>query len=126
MLTRIMLVVKAGKLAGRLTRLLPDTAAPRLTHAEPFQPRYLEGGHAVEREGLVIRRVDRVGVVVLQRAKDDLVDGLLAVEDDLHPIREGVGGGAFPAAALAPAQAGAIAVGGCLAAIGNDNRLRNP
>src|SRR5262245_54476960 len=34
-LTRMALVVNAAKLTGRLTRLLPTTGAPRLTHAAP-------------------------------------------------------------------------------------------
>ena len=38
MLTRIWVVVKAGKLTVRLTSLLPLTAAPKLTQALPFQP----------------------------------------------------------------------------------------
>src|SRR5207253_11249192 len=61
-----------------------------------------EVGDAVEAEGHAVGRLDRTGVVVLDRVDDDVIDGLAAVEVDLDPVRIGIGGSVDPAAAITP------------------------
>ncbi len=109
MLMRMRSVVNAVKVTVRLTRLLPLTVAS-VTQAAPLQPCDREVGDAVAAEGQRVGGLDRIGVVVLHRIDDDPVDGLAAVEIDLHPVREDVGGGVVPAAAVAPVDAGALVV----------------
>ena len=102
-------VVYAAKFTVRLTRLLPLTL-PSVTQAEPFQPCTVNAVMPYRREGHRVGRLDRVGVVVLDRIDDDVIDRLAAVEVDLDPVGPRVGGGVVPAAADAPVGAGAHVV----------------
>ena len=69
-----------------------------------------EVGDAVEAEGHAVGRLDRTGVVVLDRVDDDVINGLAAVEVDLDPIGIGIGRGVDPAAAITPIDAGPLVV----------------
>src|SRR5262249_55062107 len=69
-----------------------------------------EAGDAVEAEGLRIGGFDRIEIVVLQRIDDDAIDGLRAIEGDLHPVGEDIAGGIVPVAAVAGVYAGALVV----------------
>src|SRR5438105_14150435 len=69
-----------------------------------------EGGDAVEAEGHAVGRLDRTGIVVLDRVDDDVIDGLAAVEVDLDPVRIGIGGSVDPAAAITPIDAGPLVI----------------
>ena len=110
MLTRMRSVVTGEKLTVRITRPLPTTV-PCVTQARPFQVCTLKLviPYRVNRHGR--GRLHRARVVVLQRDDHDVVDRLLAAEDDLHPVGERIAGGVVPAtAARTPARTGAIAV----------------
>src|SRR5438105_8087611 len=61
-------------------------------------------------EGERRRRIDRVGVVVLQRVDDDLGAGVHTAELELRAVLVCGRGRVVPAAAVAPVQSGAIAV----------------
>src|SRR4029434_10575432 len=54
---------------------------------------------AVLGKAKAIGRLDWVQVIVLECEYDDAVDGLAAVEIDLHPVRIRIGRGVRPAAA---------------------------
>src|SRR6185503_14348141 len=74
---------------------------------------YSKRGNAVQAERHRIGWLDRVGVVVLHRIDDDVIDRLAAAEVDLHPVGPCTGGGIVPAAADAPVGAGAYVVDDC-------------
>src|SRR5262249_42800696 len=61
-----------------------------------------ESGDAVLAESHAIGGLDRAGVVILDGIDDDVIDGLAAVEVDLDPVGEAVGGGVVPAAVVTP------------------------
>src|SRR6185369_8056046 len=68
---------------------------------------------AVQAEGHRVGRLDWVGVVVLERINNDVINRLAAVEVDLHPVGPGVAGGIVPAPADAPVGACAYVVDDC-------------
>ncbi len=82
-----------GRVGGEIHRALDQVVAADAAQRHPGRAvPALHGkrGDAVQRERHRVGRLDRVGVVVLDRIDDDVIDRLAAVEVDLHPVGPGV------------------------------------
>src|SRR6478752_1071729 len=89
---------------GALDEIVAADAAKRDPRG-PIPSLHLERGDAVKRERRRIAWLDGTRVIVLQRIDDDVIDRLLAVEVDLHPIGKRAERRVVPSAAGPPACA---------------------
>src|SRR5690349_3591491 len=105
-----------GGVGGEVDRALDQVVAADCSQRHPRRAvpaLHRERGNAVQGERHRIGRLDRIGVVVLDCVHDHVVDGLGAVEGDLHPVRPDIGRVVVPAAAHAPVSTGANVVDDC-------------
>jgi len=102
-----------GRVRGEIHRALDQCVAADAAQRDPgcaVPALHGKRGDAVQAERHRVARLDRVGVVVLHRIDDDVIDRLAAAEVDLHPVGPCVAGGIVPAPADAPVGAGAVIV----------------
>src|SRR6202171_5949808 len=102
-----------GGVGGEVDGALDQVVAADGTQGDPIRaipPLDGEVGHAIEREGLYVGRLDRAGVVILHRIDDHMIDGLGGGEVDLGPVGEAAGGSIVQATVVDPVDAGTLVV----------------